>query len=34
MIGRGDKFEDLYILDTDKLKYVSTVFVNNVSAHV
>ena len=34
MIGRGDKFEDLYILDTDTLKFASTIFVSNVSAHV
>ena len=34
MIGGGDKFEDLYILDTDTLKSASTIFVNNFSAHV
>ena len=34
MIGRGDKFEDLYILYIDTLKSASTIFVSNVSAHV
>ena len=34
MIGKGDKLEDLYILDTNTLKYVSTFFINNVLDHV
>ena len=34
MISRGEKFEDLYILDTNTLKSAFIVFVNNVLAHV
>ena len=34
MIGKGDKLENLYILDTNTLKYVSTFFINNVLDHV
>lgn len=37
MIGKGDKLEDLYVMDTDKLNlkfYVDNVPVNNVYVHV
>ena len=34
MIGKGLKFEDLYVLDTTTLNSVSTSCVNNVSTHV
>lgn len=34
MIGKGDKFEDLYVLDKSNLNSVSTTFVNTVPAHI
>ncbi|KAI9198311.1 hypothetical protein LWI28_013676 [Acer negundo] len=34
MIGRGDKCEELYVLNTKILNSVSNAFVNHVSAHV
>ena len=33
MIGKGEKVEDLYVLDTNTLNSVSTACVNNVSTH-
>ncbi|KAL5542038.1 hypothetical protein UlMin_009748 [Ulmus minor] len=34
MIGRGDKVQDLYILNVHCLNSISHAFVNNVSAHI
>ncbi|KAK0588496.1 hypothetical protein LWI29_001655 [Acer saccharum] len=34
MIGKGEKFEDLYVLDAATLNSVSTTYVNNVSTHI
>ena len=34
VIGKGEKFEDLYVLDAITLNSLSTIYDNNVSAHV
>ena len=34
MIGRGNKVQDLYVLNVQCLHSVSNAFVNNVSAHI
>lgn len=34
MVGKGDKFEDLYVLDKSNLDYVFAAYENNISAHI
>ena len=34
MIGKGETFEDLYVLDATILSSVSTAYANSISAHV